>query len=167
MKRLLLAATMLSCAIPAYAADPAAPSKPHEITVREAIGLSAALRQLDGRPTGKLDKDQNQVIEPYKFDGATLMTIGLDLSHVDQVVVTYQQQKNLLIKQLSNGGVTVPAEKQSEFLEQNDKMLEAPSGVLVRRLKSSDLCLEAKPPCAVANAIPGSVLGQLVPLIDE
>jgi hypothetical protein len=142
-------------------------SPPHQITVREAIGLAIALRQLDGRPTGKLDKDGAPVIEPYKFDGATLMAIAFDLNHIDQVVVIYQQQKNALIKKMSGGGVSVPVDNQADFLEQNDKMLDTPIIAQVRRLKLKDLCLDGKSPCPGTNAISPTTLGALMPLVDE
>lgn len=171
MKRLLIATLLLTgmATIAAAQSKPttATPDKPHEITVREARALSQGLRNLDGVQTGKLDNAQAQVIEPFRFSGPTRMTIALNLAAVDTAVVAYQKARNGLIKQMAGGGATVPADKQQAFIEQDDRMQDSPAGVIIRRLKESELCLEAKAPCEVANQIPGSTLGQLVPIIDR
>jgi len=97
MKRLLLAALLLTNAMMAnaIAAEPkaSAPSEPHEITVREAVGLSFALRQLDGAASGRLDKDSAAVLDPFRFDSITLMDIAINQAAVDAAVVVYQKRK--------------------------------------------------------------------------
>lgn len=153
---LILAAVATSAA---RAADPT-PAKPKDLTVSEVLALSAALSQLDAYQTGKVDKDNRAIIAPYKFSGTTLMTIAIDIEGAAVVVRSYQKSVNALIGRLSNGGVKVPDDKVGEFNKETTKMMDAPSGVLLARIKESELDL-------ANNPIPASVLSAMLPIIDR
>jgi len=122
MKRLLLAALLLTNAMMAnaIAAEPkaSAPSEPHEITVREAVGLSFALRQLDGAASGASTKTA-QRCSIRSVSTASRLWICDQPSRRRCRSGVYQKAKNIKIKELSNGGASVPSEKPGVFLEQN------------------------------------------------
>ena len=170
MKKIIIAAALFALAVPAFAQAPAA--KPHDdskLTVRQVIGLMNGLKMLDTAPTGQLNRDGTPVMGPtgFKFSGETLLTIAIDLNHATETFTNYQIATNALVKQLSKGGAVVPEDKRGEYLEQDTKMGNQESGILLSHINVEDLCLEVKQPkCPDKNAIPGSTLSLLVPILD-
>lgn len=173
-KMIVIAAALLAIAGPTFAQN--APQKStfdgSKLTVREVIGVLNGLKALDNAPTGKTDPNGNQITAAtnFVFSGTTLQTFALNANRAQQVMTSYQVATNALIKRLSNGGATlgdIPAEKRGEYLEQDAKMGDAPAGVTLSKINVDDLCLEIKKPtCEQKNAIPVSVLGALVPILD-
>lgn len=149
-KTLIVLAALLACGV-ARAAEP-------DLTVEQALNISAALRSLDTYEAK--DKDGKYYAASYTFSGVTRMAIAVDLEKTSSVLKTYQATVNEVIRKLSGGGAKVPPERMAEFNTETTKMLAAPAGISLTRIKQADLKLDENP-------IPGSVLGLLLPIIDR
>jgi hypothetical protein len=151
-KTLIVLAALLACGV-ARAANP-----DPGLTVEQALNISAALRALDTYEAK--DKDGKSYAAPYTFSGVTRMAIAVDLEKTSAVLKTYQATLNEVIKTMSGGTGTVPGNKMADYNVEVLKMLAAPAGVSLTRIKQADLKLDENP-------IPGSVLGLLLPIIDR
>ena len=149
---IIAAALMVS---PARAADA---TPPDSITIDQAIGVMRALGQLDRYEVQ--DKDGKAVSIPYKFSGALRYLIASDLDLATTAARQYQTAVNALVMQISGGGNKVPDELLPKFNEENNKLLAAPAGVILRKIKLDDLKLDENP-------IPVSVLSVLMPIIEK
>jgi hypothetical protein len=168
VKIALIVAALAAIAVPAFAQAPQPKvTDTGKLTVRQVIAIMNGLKLLDNAPV--TNKDGNQVMTPtgFEFSGDTLLTIAIDLNHATEIFTNYQIASNAVVKQLAKGGATVPEDKRGEYLEQDTMMGNKESGVLLSRIHVDDLCLEVKlPKCPKKNAIPGSTLSLLVPILD-
>ena len=152
-KTLIVIAAMLACSA-AVAAD----NPPGTLSVEQVLNVTAALKSLDSYQAK--NKDGATYPAPYNFSGVTRMNIATDLDRGSVVLKAYQTSLNEVIKGLSGGTGTVPGEKMAEYNVEVLKMLAAPAGVSLAKIKEADLKLDENP-------IPGSVLGLLLPIIDR
>lgn len=128
------------------------------LTVEQTINAMNALASLDGAEV--VDKDGKKGTAPYKLSGSTRMAIAVNLDRARAEFKTYQAVHAAMIRQMAAGGDTVPADRTQEFTAEINKVLGAKASVALYRLKEADLNL-------ADNAIPGSTLSHLIPLIDR
>ncbi len=150
-KTLLVLATLVACSGAVAADNP-------PVTVEQALNISAGLRALDSYQAR--DKEGKPYASPYNFSGVTRMNIATNIDRVGAVLKTYQATLNEVIKTMSGGTGTVPGDKMANYNVEVLKMLAAPAGVSLAKIKEADLKLDENP-------IPGSVLGLLLPIIDR
>lgn len=136
---------------------------PNTYTLEEVVGLSAALAQLDG--VQKETKEGQFVLVPFKFDDSTRWNIAKNKRLIKPEVESYGEARDAIIKELSpekHNLAEATAQGREQFTARNKdllkKLLEMP-GLL--KLKKSALLKDD------SNAIAGSVLELLMPLIDE
>ena len=148
------------------------------LTVLEAINVGNSLRMMgdhpeviDGRQTGK-------TVQPgFKFDGAVLMAMAIDIAEADKVQKAAEQTGKILfnrfaVDQKGKDGASerrVPQDKLEEYQAEVDKAFSAPANVNMVRIKEADLCLAQKPvpPCTVTNVVPPAYLAALIKIIDR
>lgn len=169
-------AAALALSTPAPAAD--AP----KLTLQQCGDILTALTALsDGRyqavdKAGQpvIDKAGNAVMLPYRLGGQR-MTIALNMDVLRGVVQAGDQARVGLVREiLPNGTPPVgtpefakfqasdPAYKR--FLDEYQKLLDAPQGVVPGRLKLADLDVGDAPD---HNPIPPTVLQPLLPIIER
>lgn len=153
-----------------------------KLTVNDVNNIGNALRSLSTYPT--LDANKNLVRLPhptgtYRFSGAVLFSIAMNLKRIDEVVTAFQETHRSMTKQVY-GDETAEilaadpkrqaeaAKKQAELQFQIDKAAKAPAGIEMTKIKEKDLCLDAAPPaCPQANPIPIDVLTLMLPIIER
>ena len=146
--------------------------KAHELTVGDVINVYSALSSgtLDVHQTGVVDKNGNPVTAPndFNFSGTVHLAMARDAAQGLVVFQAYQKAVTALRIQVAGIGKDVPKEKLDDFNMETSKMLEAPAGVTLVRIKEADLCLDiALPACPTKNNIPVSTLSLLWPIIDQ
>ena len=114
-----------------------------KMTTQSALILRAALPALDG-----LDKavDVNGkttlVKKPFKFSGKTRLKIARNLRACEQVFLDYDAARTGLVRELADGGESVPTEKLSQFHGQHAALLQEPQEVALTPLREEDLNLD-------------------------
>ena len=156
MKTLAMVVAMIAtlATSPVLGAD----SVPVKITVQDAVSLFNALSSLDGKvrpgPDGKTYTD------PYSFPPQTRMAIARNLLVSKSIVETYQEARKGLLKEYNVDGkpITNKDPKWEEFVLKNDTMFKEEQTVNFVMINLDDLNL-------AANAIPGSAIASLAPVI--
>lgn len=142
-------------ATPAMAAD--------RITVRDAITLATALRNLDGHVV--IVKDAT-VMQPWEFGSGSLrLRIANDLAILAAVERTAENSRNQIVREiLKRGGGTeikMGTADFDDFTRQYGEVLDqpAPGTQDLSRIKASELKLDR-------NEIPGTVIAALKPILE-
>ncbi len=155
MRLLQIAALSLAMGVPALAQTAPSP------TVGQVIVISNGLTALDGYDTPCKDNNVERICrKPYKFSASALWTIASDAAAARGVVTAYETARNALIRQMANGGTRVPDDSVNKFNDEQQVLLDKPSGLTFGRIKRADLNLDENP-------IPPNVLALLIPIIDD
>jgi hypothetical protein len=163
MKKLLLTvAVALMIAFPAFAEDakpiPPAPPAPQSLTMGELINASQAIKQLNTYTV--MSKAGDPIQLTYRFD-ATVLLAMIDITRDGDVALEkYQKTYNALVHSMSGGKDQVPKENFAEFNAQVSKLMQAPSGVIITKIKESALKFDVNP-------IPPAILSALLPIIEK
>ena len=153
----LAAAALLPSIAPAGAAEPL------RLTVEQALDLLAGLTALDGHEelVGE-GKQQQKIVVPYTLGGPLRQAIFHDITATKPVAADFQNARNAVVIELSKGaGKLDPGSPESAKLAlQTQAMMAQPVDLKLDRIKLADLKLDSNP-------IPGTVLAQLAPILDE
>lgn len=160
MKRLAIIAAFLALPAAPLRADP-----PAKITVRQAISIAQALRNLDGHMivTKQNGADQTVMI-PWEFGSGSLrLRIANNLSIVAAVETSFETARKSVIKEI--GGTSTPNPGTPEYetlLKQLNEVLDQPAAGSqdLARIKASELKLDK-------NEIPITVISALEPILDN
>jgi hypothetical protein len=163
MKRLALVAAVLTAA-----ASPVRSGEPGKITVRDAVALSTALHNLDGRLVViKQNGVDATVMIPWTFDSGRLrLRIASDLSIADAVVKTANDAQSAIFKEVTKkyGVLELKAgtPERADYDAQIEQLMSAPAAGTqdLARIKASELKLDV-------NEIAISVLSALHPILDD
>ena len=162
MKRIVTAAFCV-----ALLAAPAFGQAKPKLTVRQALSLLAALRNLDGHVVGN-------AMVPWDFQSGSLrLRIAGDISLLDPIDHLTELGRQQVFKEVAG---KMPLDKEgkapsqlaagtpefNEYQRQYDQLLDAPSPVsdALARIKASDLKLDK-------NDIPVTALSALSPILDD
>ena len=163
MKHLALIAAAI-----ALAASPVRSAEPARITVREALALAQALRNLDGHMTViKQNGSQDQtVMIPWEFGSGSLrLRIANDLTIVAAVEASLEKARQSIVKEiLKNHDATEikpGTPEYDQFMKQYAEILEQPAAgaIDLGRIKASELRLDK-------NEIGVTILQALKPIMD-
>lgn len=150
MKKLLLIPILSIMSI-----NPAMTGEPAKITIREALALAGALRQVDSGPKGA-----------YEFGSGVLrLKMSNDLSIVQSVEQSAEKARQAIVREILNkSGATkidVGTPDYDEFSTQYNALLDQPAAGTqdLARVKASELKLDK-------NEIPVTVLSALKPILD-
>ena len=135
-----------------------------QLTLRDVLVLSAGLAGLDGtRVNGEL--------KPFKLSGTVRVLIGRWNAAARKEIALYQAARDALIGQMAAGNknaegyVTVPADKIEEFKAEEARMLDQ---LITFNDPLKPIFRDALiGPDADPNAIPGTVLGALEPILSD
>ena len=160
MKRLALIAALLTLPAAPLRAEP-----PAKITVRQAISLAQALRNLDGHMTVIKQNGADQTIMiPWEFGSGSLrLRIANDLSIAAAVEASFETARKAVIKEIGGAATPNPGTPEYEaLLKQMNDVLDQPAGGAqdLARIKASELKLDK-------NEIPITVLTALEPILDN
>lgn len=182
MKTKMLAALALGMALtaPAFAYAQDKKDGP-QLTVRDAISLADALRQLGNYR----DKEGKEVKVDFRFDGGVLFAIATNIEAADRAQKNFGTVGQNMFAQYAklmddpNGKMVdgkppekimrIPNDKLTEFNAQTEKALDAPSGQLWSVIDYKDLCIDSKPvaPCTGTNNIPPALLASMLKIIKR
>lgn len=160
LKKLLISAFAIATISAAAAESP-------KITVRDALSLAVALRNLDGHMIViKQGQTENTVMVPWDFASAALrLRTANDLSIVSNVERIAEQARQGLIRSiLQKSGekeIKPGTPEYDDFQKQYNELLDqpAPGTQDLSRIKASELRLEK-------NEIPVTVLVGLKPILE-
>lgn len=129
----------------------------------EALGVLQALTAMESyeEPVEVTEDGVTQtkmVKRRYKYSGSTRMKVAKNIAALKAVGQAVYDARNDLIR--SFGGDTVPPERVSEFVLEEQKLLGVKHDVSMHKLTMDDLQLEE-------NDLPATVLTNLLPLIGE
>jgi hypothetical protein len=160
VKKIVLIATAL-IVTPATADDAG------KISVKEALGLAQALRNLDGHMVViKKDGADTTVMVPWEFgSGSFRLKIAGDLAIVTAVEQNLEKTRQAIIKEIEKerglDDIKPGTPEYQEFLKQYSDALDQPAGGTqdLARIKGSDLKLDK-------NEIAVTVLQAMKPILD-
>jgi hypothetical protein len=148
---------------PQPAAKPVKGARPITMTVEEAVRLSQGLAALDGYDRTIEGPDGERTVrEFYKFEPLVGLAVARNANSLEPVARAYQDARNRLIRKHAGGGFKVDPGTQEAvaFAEDDRKILAAEETVALVPIREADLKLDVNP-------IPPSVLGLLLPLLDD
>ncbi|HEY1791567.1 MAG TPA: hypothetical protein VGG34_01500 [Opitutaceae bacterium] len=116
-------------------------------------GVLQALQGLDG--TARLDKENTKVVVGFDFAGSTRIAIMKDITALQAGLQTVREAEAHYMK---GHGIAEVKSATPEQLAAMDEIANTPSDVTLIKFSTDDLRLDS-------NAIPGSVLAALAPLI--
>ncbi len=131
-----------------------------QLATKDIIGLANALAALDGH-NRVVDHDGQQrvVQEFYSFAGRFRLSVAMNLLRCREVALAYQTARNLKIKELSGGKMTIDDPTLlSTFISHDTEMLESQHSIELASITEAALNLDQ-------NAIPVTVLAGLAPLL--
>jgi hypothetical protein len=132
-----------------------------KITTQSALTLRAALPALDGLDKAvEVNGKTALVKKPFKFSGKTRLKIARNLRACEQVFLDYDAARAGLVRELADGGESVPAEKLSQFHQQHAALLQEPQEVALTPLREEDLNLDD-------NEIPHAVVAVILTHLIE
>jgi hypothetical protein len=167
----LLAASSSTGALAQTTAPKSDPTDTGKLTIVEVLNIGQALRQMGDYYRAGGEK----VAVPFKFDGTTLMTFGINVRAADDTEKAYRDAY-LRFEQQELGDVkdASPEEvqKKKQAIATSDaakRMIERPAGALLARIKESELCMKDPPvkPCTVKNDLSPGQIAALLPIIDR
>jgi hypothetical protein len=161
----LLVGVLVLTPVPAAFADEAAP-----ITIRDALALATALRNLDGRMqvVKQAGGAEGTVMVPWEFgSGALRLRIANDLALVTAVEKKAEDARVAIVKEVLRKmgpgavGFQQGTPEYDDFMRQYNEVLDgpAPGARDLSRIKASELKLDK-------NEIPVTVLQALRPILD-
>jgi hypothetical protein len=153
----------------ALASPPSAfAEKPAKLSIRDAIALTSALRNMDGhmvviRPNGQ----DATIMIPWEFgNGSLRQRIANDLAILDPVAANAERVRQAIIQEIlkkSGAAEIKPATSDfEEFQRQYNQALDqpAPGTQDLARIKAAELKLDQ-------NEIPVTVLQAMKPILDQ
>jgi hypothetical protein len=182
MKRLALIAALLALSAAPTRAEPPTPAmtakaqtpptavlEPGKITVRQALALAPALRNLDGKPSVVKQNGTDAILmNPWEFQsGIVRLVLGNDLAIVEPVERAAENARQGIIRELlkkmpaGSAQIAAGTPQWDEYQKQYDQVLDAPAvGTQdLAKIKASDLHLEK-------NEIPITVIAALKPILE-
>lgn len=133
------------------------------LTVSEVLELKAGLQALDGQPTlvpAQGDQPAKVVSVPYKFSSDARWKIFSALTAVKGTLDTFEAARQDLVKRMGLDTDPKNEAKLTAFTTEISKDLARKTEVKLPTLSRAELNL-------TENAIPGSVLAALAPVIGE
>jgi len=131
------------------------------LSVDQTIRVTNGLSQLDKYDgickDGAIEKTCPKF---YNLGMGIRLAIARNMDKGTQVGKIYTAQRQALIARLSGGNTKVPDDKMAEFIVEDQKSLDAASGVTMEHIKRSDLKLDENP-------IPATVLYMIIPIMDD
>jgi hypothetical protein len=143
----------------AHAAD----RVPTKISIEQAIDLVGALAALDGADHVIKDGQQERIVrEPYKLGAGLRLVIAKDMVKLKDIVASFDKARASTIMEMTGGRGNAEKGSQAEAKlgMALREMLAVEQEVDLIHFKASELNLDG-------NAIPGTVLSQLTPILDE
>ncbi len=135
--------------------------EPKFLSVDQIIRVTNGLSQLDKYDgickDGAIEKTCPRF---YNFGMGVRLAIARNIDKGSQVGKIYTAQRQSLIARLSGGGTKVPDDKMGEFLAEDQKAMDAASGVVMEHIKRSDLKLDENP-------VPATILYMIIPIMDD
>jgi hypothetical protein len=160
MKTALALCLAASLAVSAHAAEPA--DAGNRLTVGEALGALAALRNLDGRQVVvKQGESSTIVLQSWEFKNGTLrMIIADDLKVLSTVEASAEAAKQAIVKDVFKGQQPKDGTPEmAEFSKQYGELLKAPANIPgIAKIDRKDLRLDV-------NEIGVTVLQALDPIL--
>lgn len=133
-----------------------------KLTLKQILDASSAVKALDVYERVVREGGTERVVrEPYRFGGATRMTLARTQAALQAHSDAFDKAHNALIRELANGQDHIPADaagSKQMFVEEIGKLLASEHPIEIAQLSEADLKLDDNP-------IPPSVLTALLPLL--
>jgi hypothetical protein len=158
-----------AAAVAAMLSSPARSNDMPPMNMGQCITVLQGLRALSGRHDVIVKEDgKDRVAQvPWKFDGATLLTIGLDIGALQVAETAVQHARQDLIVQFAEKDGKDPqpgTALYNGFIRKLQEVMDAPCSVRPTRLKAAELKLG---PGSNENAIPADIIGAIAPLLEK
>lgn len=155
MKRLIIAtAALLAAASPSRATEP-------PLTITKCLQVYGALSSLDG---WQKTVDGKPVTVPYKLGGPVRFQIAQAITALRPFQESTEKARMALLQEIGGGKqIEAGSPELTRLNAEYTKVIEAPCGVAMPRIKLSDLKLGDD---EGQNPIPPGVLSLLMPVID-
>lgn len=151
LKKMMMAAVLAVVAL-------AAPARAQELTVGQALDVTAGLNQLTAYES--VDKDGKPFRANYKFSADVRFRIALNIDAGRRLQTQVQTAQNDLVMSMVDPATgKVPETKQNALNVEVSKLMTAPARSTLHRIKRSELNLDDNP-------IPAPVLSLIVPIVD-
>lgn len=137
-----------------------------KVTTRKALEMLAGIGALDGLEkavdVGTEEKPTTKIIRvPFKLGGKLRLAMGKNMVALTAVEQAYEVARKGVIRELANGGDTVPKEKEKDAREKIEELLQGSHEVNLDKIEPADLNLDAN------NEMPISAIALLDPLFKS